>query len=307
MKVNLNKEGGKSGIHIKPENKGKFNALKKRTGKTTEELTHSKNPLTRKRAIFAENAKHFKHKDGGSIEFVNNLIDKFQKGGKKTLVTLPKTKPDMETNSTGVTDNRGYHFQENKTLTFPNNGLPLIQRILQTTPYINREINRYPTQQADTIYSGVGLNGQNFNYSSKGNTPEFRAVNGLFNRSVETKGEGGEINKNIKQVEVVAKRPTTNYFYKSPADSIEYIGANGPVRTNTVDFVNTYRQAYDNSINTGASKFQAIDKLYHDKNVIRLGIDSKKYPSQVFDMNMNSVDKTKLNPRKKLNYLPIIP
>lgn len=46
---------GKSGIHIKPENKGKFNALKKRTGKSTEELTHSKNPLTRKRAIFAQN------------------------------------------------------------------------------------------------------------------------------------------------------------------------------------------------------------------------------------------------------------
>ena len=47
---------GKSGIHIKPENRGKFNALKRRTGKTTEELTHSKNPLTRKRAIFAQNA-----------------------------------------------------------------------------------------------------------------------------------------------------------------------------------------------------------------------------------------------------------
>ena len=51
----------KGGIYIKPENRGKFNALKKRTGKTTEELTHSKNPLTRKRAIFAQNAKHFKH------------------------------------------------------------------------------------------------------------------------------------------------------------------------------------------------------------------------------------------------------
>ena len=38
------------------ENKGKFNDTKKRTGKSTEELTHSKNPLTRKRAIFAQNA-----------------------------------------------------------------------------------------------------------------------------------------------------------------------------------------------------------------------------------------------------------
>ena len=39
---------GTSGIHIKPENKGKFTATKKATGKTTEELTHSKNSLTKK-------------------------------------------------------------------------------------------------------------------------------------------------------------------------------------------------------------------------------------------------------------------
>ena len=49
-------------IEIKPENKGKFNATKKATGKSTEELTHSKNPLTRKRAIFAQNAKRWSHK-----------------------------------------------------------------------------------------------------------------------------------------------------------------------------------------------------------------------------------------------------
>lgn len=51
---------GKS-IHINPANKGKFNATKKRTGKTTEQLAHSKNPLTRKRAIFALNSRKFKH------------------------------------------------------------------------------------------------------------------------------------------------------------------------------------------------------------------------------------------------------
>lgn len=53
------KSGGT--IYIKPENRGKFNATKERTGKTTEELTHSKNPLTRKRAIFAQNAAKWKH------------------------------------------------------------------------------------------------------------------------------------------------------------------------------------------------------------------------------------------------------
>lgn len=56
--ISYMKKGKK--IYIKPENKGKFNATKKRTGKTTEELTHSKNPLTRRRAIFAQNAKRWK-------------------------------------------------------------------------------------------------------------------------------------------------------------------------------------------------------------------------------------------------------
>ena len=50
------------GIHIKEKNRGKFNATKERTGKSTEELTHSKNPLTRKRAVFAQNAKKWNKK-----------------------------------------------------------------------------------------------------------------------------------------------------------------------------------------------------------------------------------------------------
>jgi len=56
------------GIHIKPENRGKFNAYKERTGKTTEEATHSSDPHVRKMAIFAQNAAKWKHQTGGSIE-----------------------------------------------------------------------------------------------------------------------------------------------------------------------------------------------------------------------------------------------
>ena len=56
MKYSTEVEKGKSGIHINPKNKGKFTATKKATGKSTEELTHSKNPLTKKRAVFAQNA-----------------------------------------------------------------------------------------------------------------------------------------------------------------------------------------------------------------------------------------------------------
>lgn len=64
--LRLYKLGGT--IHIKPENVGKFTATKKRTGKTTEELTHSKNPITKKRAVFAQNAAKWKHQDGGLLE-----------------------------------------------------------------------------------------------------------------------------------------------------------------------------------------------------------------------------------------------
>ena len=63
----INKYSDGGSIHINPANRGKFNATKKRTGKTTEELTHSKNPLTRKRAIFAQNASHWKHAFGGHL------------------------------------------------------------------------------------------------------------------------------------------------------------------------------------------------------------------------------------------------
>lgn len=63
----LNQYADGGSIHINPENRGKFNATKKRTGKSTEELTHSKNPLTRKRAIFAQNAAKWHHAFGGEL------------------------------------------------------------------------------------------------------------------------------------------------------------------------------------------------------------------------------------------------
>lgn len=50
------------GIHIKKKNRGKFTETMKRTGKTAEELKHSKNPLTRKRAVFAINSRRWAKK-----------------------------------------------------------------------------------------------------------------------------------------------------------------------------------------------------------------------------------------------------
>lgn len=54
-------ESGKSGIHIKPENRGKFTALKKRTGKSSTWYKEHGTPEQKKMAVFALNAKKWKH------------------------------------------------------------------------------------------------------------------------------------------------------------------------------------------------------------------------------------------------------
>ena len=55
-------ESGKSGIHIKPENRGKFIALKKRTGKSSTWYKEHGTPAQKKMAVFALNARKWKHK-----------------------------------------------------------------------------------------------------------------------------------------------------------------------------------------------------------------------------------------------------
>lgn len=65
--IPVHKKG--SGIHIKKENKGKFTDYC--GGKVTDECINrakkSKNPILRKRATFAENARAWKHQDGGVV------------------------------------------------------------------------------------------------------------------------------------------------------------------------------------------------------------------------------------------------
>lgn len=65
-KKNLNKphyaSGKDSGIHIKPENRGKFTRLKKRTGKSASWFKAHGTPAQKKMATFALNARKWKHK-----------------------------------------------------------------------------------------------------------------------------------------------------------------------------------------------------------------------------------------------------
>ena len=137
-----------SGIHIKKENRGKFTETKKRTGKTTEELTHSKNPLTRKRAIFAQNAKKWKHKDGGEVHKPNGHRSILDNGQFKTK-DLKKNHP--------LTYQQGGNFQIN------NSQPQVLQR------YISLVNQGIPQQAAfDTSHLSMVEDGRSGKYYSFG-------------------------------------------------------------------------------------------------------------------------------------------
>lgn len=55
--IMLLKKGGS--IHIKPENRGKFTALKKRTGHSASWFKENGTPAQKKMAIFELNARHW--------------------------------------------------------------------------------------------------------------------------------------------------------------------------------------------------------------------------------------------------------
>ena len=57
--------GGK--IHIKPENRGKFTALKERTGHSASWFKENGTPAQKKMAVFALNARKWNHADGGPL------------------------------------------------------------------------------------------------------------------------------------------------------------------------------------------------------------------------------------------------
>lgn len=63
--LNMYKSGGK--IYIKPKNRGKFTALKERTGKSASWFKAHGTPSQKKMATFALNARKWKHADGGPM------------------------------------------------------------------------------------------------------------------------------------------------------------------------------------------------------------------------------------------------
>lgn len=145
-----------SGIHINPANKGKFTETKKRTGKSTEELTHSKNPLTRKRAIFAQNARKWNHSkaEGGYLFADGGQINpQFAYGGNW---------------SDGITEfNSGGSHEQNPDGGIPqgtdSNGTP--NKVEQGETKWNNYIFSNRLTVPDDVAPLLGLKGKNVSFS----------------------------------------------------------------------------------------------------------------------------------------------
>lgn len=64
-------------IHIKPENRGKFTALKERTGHSATWFKEHGTPAQKKMATFALNARKWNHADGGYLRNLSRPLKKF--------------------------------------------------------------------------------------------------------------------------------------------------------------------------------------------------------------------------------------
>lgn len=108
---------GDGGIFIKPENRGKFTALKERTGKSSTWYKEHGTPAQKKMATFALNAAKWKHADGGPLNpySAGSLVDAIYRNSKgEEYLGEPShhydfTIPEEEANRLGYyPDERGH-------------------------------------------------------------------------------------------------------------------------------------------------------------------------------------------------------
>lgn len=198
--------GKKGGIHIKPENKGKFTATKKKTGKSTEELTHSKNPLTRKRAIFAQNAKKWKHAEGGPVEKVDEAKTTQSKEVAKKNVNIPKEEY--------VPSPEGELYATKSGFVGAEAGIPLKKGYLSGDVgfWKDPETGKYMPAMSKVTYS----HNVNPNLSLSGG---FDPMNKSFNIGLrKTFALGGEDPKTAKQRAEASRKARAERFKNTPAN-----------------------------------------------------------------------------------------
>lgn len=173
------------GIYIKKKNRGKFTATKKRTGKSTEELTHSKNPLTRKRAIFAQNARKWNHKKNKNESYMrtmrlsgNNLRRIVAETTARVLAEAANPQPRARIGQTGRTQNSmADEYNQSKN--------DMINDYNKFKNQSNQDYNQSKNQMGQGYNQGNNQAGQGYSYVQK------KQINARINQKVQS-GEWDE-------------------------------------------------------------------------------------------------------------------
>ena len=121
--LNTFADGGK--IYIKPENRGKFTALKERTGKSATWFKEHGTPAQKKMATFALNSRKWKHDDGGPLDSLVADINRRSKADfvQRLLDSNRDYIQDWESDNI-ATHKLGWATDDKGAIVFPN-----VQRI----------------------------------------------------------------------------------------------------------------------------------------------------------------------------------
>lgn len=173
-------------IHIKKSHEGHFTAYKKRTGKTTEEALHSKDPHVRKMANFAlQSSKWVKKEFGGTLSPehpLSKFIKMYQEGGvtgddpggqgtkgATTMDSAPSTAEDNTQSGDGANQSMGNSYNPgtdpNNPVNDPNNKPVINADSSQNSPSQGYTPNPTPKTTARNVYGnllGAGLDSVSF-------------------------------------------------------------------------------------------------------------------------------------------------
>ena len=144
------------GIYIKPENRGKFTALKERTGKSATWFKEHGTPTQKKMATFALNARKWKHEDGGPLEELTpqerlNIALGRTPSGRPLEQGLINVYPEMMLMPFGSLNTAG-NISSNLGLSF---GKKAAVKGLRALDYTLRGINKLDKKVDKTIYKTI--------------------------------------------------------------------------------------------------------------------------------------------------------
>jgi len=194
------KEGGN--IHIKKSHEGRFTEYKKRTGKTTQEALHSKDPHVRAMAQFAVNSKKWHHSDGGS--FTNEGFNELPiQGALGTQLADGSTNPYRRDNmyaQGGQMEQQGVQYQQSQDFQQPQDQPQVHQPSQQKAAQMLKDghVNGKPLTPSQRRLFGMIASGK-ARYDSGGKLENSNAMMAMVDQELMKFDNGGNMVGQIAQ------------------------------------------------------------------------------------------------------------